>query len=127
MNLLNTQSLSETLNAVEHALLFEKQIDNHERQRIAKWIASRQGLPKSYAGMFAPTELDFINGIRLFTGERITTRAATGHILGEGACRLLHRLNVDLPEITSARNRAEQSMDASLTASESEYPRPGFF
>ncbi|HEY3322964.1 MAG TPA: hypothetical protein VGP72_21090 [Planctomycetota bacterium] len=91
MRLLNTESLAATLDAVYDA--GPSQIARPERLRVAKWIASRQGLPGSYANMFAPTDRDR-KGLRLYTGEKITTRAATAHILGEEACRALVLLNV---------------------------------
>ena len=77
MGLLHTRSLSGTLDAVNEALFFGKRIPKDESRRVAGWIAARQGLPGSYAGMFAPTSQDYAHGIRLFTGERISTRAAT--------------------------------------------------
>lgn len=35
--------------------------------------------------MFAPTGRDFREGVRVFTGERMRTRAGTAHVLGEEA------------------------------------------
>ena len=127
MKLLHPQSLSETLSATSEALFFSEPIPCDERYRVAEWIAGRQGLPTSYSGMFAPTEKDFADGIRLFTGESITTGAATGHILGEETCRTLLLLKVDEPFVTNALERAIHSMDASLTASERHLSQPGFF
>jgi len=82
MNLLHENSLGKTLDAINDALFFEKQIPQEEARRTARWIAGRQGLPTSYAGMFAPTNEDYTEGVRLFTGERISSRVGTGHILG---------------------------------------------
>ena len=72
MNLLHENSLGKTLDAINDALFFEKQIPQEEARRTARWIAGRQGLPTSYAGMFAPTIEDYKEGVRLFTGERIS-------------------------------------------------------
>ena len=83
MNLLHENSLGKTLDAINDALFFEKQIPQDEARRTARWIAGRQGLPTSYAGMFAPTNEDYTEGVRLFTGERISSRVGIGHILGE--------------------------------------------
>ena len=82
MNLLHENSLGKTLDAINDALFFEKQIPQEEARRTARWIAGRQGLPTSHAGMFAPTNEDYNEGVRLFTGERISSRVGTGHILG---------------------------------------------
>jgi hypothetical protein len=77
--------------------------------------------------MFAPTSQDYAQGIRLFTGERISTRAATGHILGEEACRVILLLDVVAPEVDAAIARASQSMDRRLTGSETGQQQRGFF
>jgi hypothetical protein len=127
MRLLHTQSLARTLDAVEEALFFDETIPAAEARRVAAWLASRQGLAGAYAGMFAPTARDFGEGIRLFTGERITSGAATGHILGEEACRALRLLRVDSSEVGQALARADRSMDARLEESDTERRRRGFF
>ena len=85
MNLLDRNSLGRTIDAVNDALFFRQCIPEPESRQVADWLAARQGLPGSYSGMFAPTASDFEKGIRLYTGERITSGAATGHILGEEA------------------------------------------
>jgi hypothetical protein len=126
-NLLHAQSLAGTLDAVGDALFFGRRIPRTEARRVAGWLAGRQGLPGSYAGMFAPTRRDFAHGIRLFTGERISSGAATGHILGEEACRVLLLLDADVPEARAALARASRSMDKRLGQSESARGRRGFF
>jgi hypothetical protein len=127
MSLLDTRSLAGTLDAVNEALFFDTRIARSEIRRVAQWLAGRQGLPGSYAGMFAPTSRDFAQGIRLFTGERISSGAATGHILGEEACRALLLLDADVPGGRLALARATRSMDSRLSESESGRGRRGFF
>jgi hypothetical protein len=56
MSLLNRRSLGLTLDSVSESLFFEKPIPESQRIALAKWIASRQGLPGAYADMFAPTD-----------------------------------------------------------------------
>jgi hypothetical protein len=127
MSLLDMRSLGGTIDAVGDALFFNRRIPKSEARRVAAWLAGRQGRPGSYAGMFAPTPRDFAHGIRLFTGERISSGAATGHILGEETCRILLRLNTDVAEATVALERATRSMDKRLSQSESMRGRRGFF
>jgi hypothetical protein len=127
MNLLNTRSLAGTIDEVNDALFFGRRIPKSEVRRVAEWLAGRRGLPGSYAGMFAPTTRDFARGIRLFTGERISSGAATGHILGEEACRVLLLLDPDVPAAQEALDRATRSMDKRLGQSESGRGRRGFF
>ena len=127
MDLLNKRSLATTLDRVNEALFFGRRIPRPEARGVALWLASRRGLPGSYAGMFAPTARDFANGIKLFTGERISSGAATGHILGEEACRAVLLLDVDEPLVREALARANRSMDRRLAQSESGRGRRGFF
>jgi hypothetical protein len=127
MNLLDARSLGGTIDAVSDALFFGRRIPRNEADRVAVWLAGRQGLPRSYAGMFAPMPRDYAEGIRLFTGERISSGAATGHILGEEACRVLLLLDTDVGEARAALVRATHSMDDRLRESESAGGQCGFF
>ena len=127
MKLLDARSLASTIDAVNEALFFGRRIPRNEAHRVAVWLADRQGLRESYAGMFAPTSQDFAAGIRLFTGERISSGAATGHILGEEACRALALLDVDVEKARVALRRATRSMDDRLRESELGRGRRGFF
>lgn len=111
------KSLCSVLDDISAKLFFGQDIDTDERQSIAKWIATRQGLPGSYAGMFAPTELDR-RGIRLFTGEAVRSRAGIGHHLGEESCRVLSALGVKDKEVKAALDRAVAGMSARLDESE---------
>jgi hypothetical protein len=88
-----------TLDAVNAAVFYGQPIAKSEKVETANWIASRQGQPGSYAGMFAPTELDLKSGFRVFTGEQVRSGAATRHILGEEACRALILLEVKVPAV----------------------------
>ena len=125
--MLDTRSLAGTIDAVNEALFFGRQIPEGEARRVAAWVAGRQGLPGSYARMFAPTPRDRAHGIRLFTGERISSGAATGHILGEEACRTLLLLNADVAAARDALDRATRSMDNRLKDSEAGRGGRGFF
>jgi len=127
MKLLDARSLAGTIDATSDALFFGRRIPRDEARRVAMWLAGRQGLPGSYAGMFAPMPRDCAQGIRLFTGERISSGAATGHILGEEACRALLLLDTDLAEARAALVRATRSMDKRLSQSELARGRRGFF
>lgn len=109
MKLIHSQSLASTIHAIDDALFFRVKIPSRDATSAAKWLSQRQGLPGSYAGMFAPTSRDR-EGIRLFTGERITTHAGTAHVLGEETCRVLRCLGV---RDASAR-RALEAADAGM-------------
>jgi len=114
MQLVKEGSLALTLDAVNEALFVGRLVPRAARVEAATWIARRQGLPGSYASMFAPTEQDFIEA-RVFTGETIASRAATGHILGEEAIRALQLLGVKTSEVRAALARAEEGMEGRVT------------
>lgn len=110
-------SLGSKLDAVSESLFFEKALPPSHRLAAAKWIARRQGLPGSYAGLFAPTDRD-APGIRLFTGETVRSRVGIAHVLGEEGCRILTLLRVDDQLVQAALSRAIQGMTARLEDAE---------
>jgi hypothetical protein len=101
------ESLSRTLDAVEEAMFESRAIEHGDRERVARWIGSR---PPGYAHMPGPTEHDYCEGVRLFTGETITSKAGIAHILGEEACRLLLLLDVKAPAVRAALRRSAEGM-----------------
>lgn len=92
-SLIHPESLSETIDAVTGVIAADSTISAGERKAVARWIASRQGLPGAYANTYAGFERERQRGIRLFTGERVGSASAR-HILGEEACRVIRQLNV---------------------------------
>jgi hypothetical protein len=107
---INPRSLAATVDIVNEAYFYGKTLKKSQREQIAQWIASRQGLPGSYARMFAPTAYDFKKGIRLFTGEKMTSGAAIGHILGEETCRTLILMKSSDSKVKNALQRATRGM-----------------
>jgi hypothetical protein len=121
-------SLAALVDRIEQKRYFGQRIPTRELLAAAREIASRQGLPGSYAGMFAPTRLDFRRGIRVFTGEPVRSGAATAHILGEECCRLLLELNVKDRLVSAALARAEAGMQERLKSPERIHARHvGFY
>ncbi len=109
-------SLASVVDRVEQRRYFGQKTPARELLAAAREIASRQGLPGSYAGMFAPTPLDFRRGMRVFTGEPVRSKAATAHILGEECCRLLLKLPVKDRQVSAALARAEAEMRERLSS-----------
>jgi hypothetical protein len=118
MALVHPQSLAATLDAVNEALFFRYALASAEIADAAQWIAGRQGLPGSYAGMFAPTAEDLTSGIRVFTGEAVRTGGGMRHVLGEEACRALILLGGGMSAARSALERATAGMLERLAASD---------
>ena len=103
--LIHQSSLSETVDAVNEAVFFGKAMAAKDRRHVARWIAARQGLPGAYGELFAGFAPELASGIRLFTGERVTSASAR-HILGEESCRALLLLKSDDAMATAALTRA---------------------
>jgi hypothetical protein len=127
MSLVNENSLAATLDSINEAFFYNQPIPETEKIQTAQWIADRQGRPGAYASMFAPTRSDFEEGVRLFTGERLHSRAGTAHILGEEACRALILLDVQDNDVRSALDHASHSMMDRLKAAEENYGFSGFY
>jgi hypothetical protein len=116
------------VDSVEQKRYFGQRIPARQLLAATREIASRQGLPGSYAGMFAPTRLDFRRGIRVFTGEPVRSGAATAHILGEECCRLLLKLRVKDRLVSAALARAEAGILERLRSPERIHARNvGFY
>jgi len=110
--LVKTKSLAETLDAVNETFFTGQRLTPEERFEVARFIISRHGLYGSYANMFAPTQKDFDEGIKVFTGEKVKTGAATSHVLGEESSRALHILNIRDKEVQKALDEAVQGIQS---------------
>jgi hypothetical protein len=126
--LIDTASLSETVDAINAAHFDGRMLAAGERGEAARWIAGRQGLPGAYADTFAGFPPERSKGIVLFTGERITSASAR-HILGEEASRALRRLRVRDREVNRALERADDGLMRCLAraAEDPRNPNPGLF
>ena len=124
MALVNTDSLGATLDALNDRFQTGTAISAKDRREAALFIASRQGLPGSYRGMFAPTELDYKAGHTFYTGESIRTGAGTAHTMSEEALRALALLGVQHKARDAAIAGATAALERILAESTSP---PGFF
>jgi hypothetical protein len=111
VKLVDPTSLGVTLDRLNEALFFDRALAKADREEAAHWIAARQGLPGSYAGLFAVTPEDLSGGATVFTGEKVRTGAATRHILGEEAGRALALLGVKSADVREAMKRAGAGME----------------
>ena len=127
MVIIDTESLANTLDAVNGALFHHEHLTEANRRQLAGWIAGRRGKPGSYAGMFAPTGEDLRNGIRVYTGEQIGSGAGIRHILGEEACRALILLDVEDNTIRQALEQATAGILGRLRQTEESGKVHGLF
>ncbi len=79
--LVQSNSLAATLDAVDEALFYDRTLPEVDVDETARWLAGQQVRSGKWAGMFAPTDLDYDHGVRLFTGEKLQTRLAARNIL----------------------------------------------
>ncbi len=107
MNLIGSDSLAFTVDAVNESLFFERTLSKSDRQQAARWIAARHDFPGAYANMFAPTKKDFQASLMLFTGEKISSRVGVAHILGQESRRLLNLLDIKTSEVKKAMEEAD--------------------
>jgi len=114
----NTESLGETLDAVNDALFYGRHLTERNRTELAGWIAQRRGRPGSDAGMFAPTDEDLCHGVRVYTGELVKSGAAIRHVLGEEECPGLILLDVRDNTIREALEQADGGMLCRLRQTE---------
>ena len=111
--MIDANSLSATVDSVNAALFERRRLTPEERTRVARWIASRQGLAGAYADTFAGFPTEQSRGVVLFTGERIGSASAR-HILGEEACRVLRLLRVRDTTVSAALARATAGLMSCL-------------
>ncbi len=120
-------SLSETLDRLNEALFYGRDIPAGEKKEAALWIAGRQGLPGAYRDSFAITPQDEKEGARVFTGEKMT-HASARHIMGEEAARMLALLAVNEPQVKSALRAANAGISNIIKHSETKEPHtPGMY
>jgi hypothetical protein len=126
--LIDTASLSQTVDAISAAQFEGRTLAAAERRDAARWIATRQGLPEAYAGTFAGFPSERSKGIVLFTGERIASASAR-HILGEETTRALRHLRVRDAGVTRALDAADDGMLRCLAraAADPRNTNPGLF
>jgi len=107
--ILDNSSLIKTIDRINEIHLQGEIISKKESLEIAHWIVAQQGQKGSYRGMAAPTQADFDNGIRTFTGEKLVSASAR-HITGQEAARLTWLLGNKDPGIRGAYDAATNWM-----------------
>jgi hypothetical protein len=128
MSILNTNSLAGTIDNINERLFYNETIPDKEKEDTSFWIMEQRGKKGAYTKkMFTPTEDDFQEGIRLFTGEKVTSQAAISHILGEESIRALILMDIDKPEVKNAAMEAGESLKEIFKRNEREGQNMGMF
>jgi hypothetical protein len=110
MALLEPTSLIKTIDNINERFLYGETISQEDGLEAAQWIATQQGKKGSYRDLFAPTQADFMQGIRVFTGERLESASAR-HIMGQEAARAVWLLGSTNPIIKSVYESATSWMN----------------
>lgn len=126
MNIHNTESLGLAVDRLNEAFFFGRNIPSSEAKEAARWIASRQGLLRAYAGTFALTDAERTVGIRVFTGERMNCASAR-HIIGEESMRVLTLLSLRDRVVAEALARARAGMEERLAEHHARGFTPGMY
>jgi hypothetical protein len=106
-------SLDAAVDLLAEAQFYGTKLKAADRDAAAAYIARRQGAAGAYAGSFALTADEKAAGVRVFTGERMTSASAR-HIIGEESCRVLRGLKGAKPGVKKAQQAAEKSMRESF-------------
>jgi hypothetical protein len=114
--LVHTDSLAATLDAVDEALFYDRELPDQELEAAARWLAGRQAHSGQWAGMFAPTGLDYSQGVALFSGERLHTRLGARNVLTAEAARLLALCHSALPRREDMLARTDRWLAAQCFA-----------
>lgn len=126
MSLVTQNDLAATIDALNDAFFYQHEIPPIERLEVARYVASHQGLPGSYAYMFGP----MTKPLSVFTGEAITSGAACSHILGKECCRALLVLDVPDEAVRQALSRATAGISTRILEAEERYwlggPAPAY-
>ncbi|MBN2461316.1 MAG: hypothetical protein JXB60_06880 [Candidatus Cloacimonetes bacterium] len=120
-------SLAQTIENFEEKLFYRRPLTTAAKRELCYWLETRLGKSGSYNGMFAPTAKDFQEGIVLFSGDRVSSRAAIGHILGEEACRLLLIFSPDIRETIPLYKSAVREMLLLLRKGDTRRRASGFY
>ena len=121
MQLVYEDSLERTLEAVNDALFWRKEVPAEEKARAANWLASRQGLEDAYAGGFAPLPGEDQLPSKTFIGDDLRRGGGKAHVLGEETSRALLLLGSDSPEVREALARGNAALAEHIN------PEKGFF
>jgi hypothetical protein len=118
-----TQTLSALVDAANDALFYAAPLSSDERARLARGIARHGGGEGAYAGSFALSREERATGVRLFTGERLTSASAR-HVMGEESARALLLLRVTEKSVAAALAQATRGLSGVvLSAADADHPR----
>ena len=122
--MIQTDSLAQTIDILNEAIFFDRPLSDQDKKQAADFILGRQYPSGPHAGLFAPTDKDFAEGVFLFTGERLHTHLGRRNILSAEAARAILLLELPVIAITEAAGSASPSITLCWRSPRSISPRP---
>jgi len=77
---------------------FFGKVHTSEYGDLVKWVSGRLGLRRGYGGSFAMTEEDWQYPFRLWTGEKLSSRAGRSHAIVQGVMKMLYEIEQETGE-----------------------------
>ncbi len=108
--MINPHSLAATLDTINEALFQDRALSKARMEGVVKWLAGRQYRSGPNAGLFALTQKDYDNGVRLFTGEKLKTFLAARNVLGGEFARALVLFDLPSPEMQAIIARVNHNL-----------------
>lgn len=127
MSLLNKTSLYRTVDNVNEAIFYGKQISKKEAGDIVKWVSGTLDTEYSYNKSFGVTRKDMKDRVFTFTGEPLNSPASMRHIMAEESCRVLLELSKITGRDVAALSRSNVNFYRMLEASHAAGKHPGTF
>ncbi len=116
-------SLIDFVDRANEELFFHRKLSSASLGKLTDVIAL-QGLPGSYAGMFAIPEVDRQRDLHTFTGEVVKSNAARMHIIGEETCRILRLCGSSNAAVKSAYKHAIDNMSQRIHEADLSWGKP---
>ncbi len=113
-----TNSLAHTIDALNEAIFFNRPLSNQDKKQAADFILGRQYPSGPHAGLFAPTDKDFAEGVFLFTGEKLHTQLGPRNILSAEAARAILLLGLPSSEMETSLERVQSKLLSSCFAAD---------
>ncbi len=103
-------TLAATVDEVNAALFDRSAIPPAQGREITAWLAERQIHSGKERGKLAPTEQDYSQGVRLFTGERLRTKLAIRNVLTAEAARAMILLGPPSASVQECLDRVDRKL-----------------
>ncbi len=113
LKIFNENSLIATVDNYETAR-FLGEVDTGEYSNTVEWVSRRLGCRGGYKGSFAMTEEDWRNPFRLWSGEKLSTRAGRSHVIAQEVTKMLREIEKETGERIDSLHESESRLGARI-------------